>query len=295
MEHRQLINFITVCEEKSFAKAAIRLFISPQGLSKSIKNLEQNLDVPLFFRTRKGVQLTEFGKILEKTVRSYLNQHNQITTTIRQLKDKAKSHLSIGIAVSTVAVFPTGFFKRFILDHPEITLELRSFPDDACLQSVLDHNMQICCTPAPIDKNSFESVYSERKKLYLIAGKNHPLAAFPSITLKDIWKETIITLNTQTSPQSLIEELCRQNGFGPRIFLNGSENKLLVELLETGQIMSFYGAPPGVFPDPNLAWIEIEDLDIYWEFHLAINKNTYINKAAEQFIAYTRKELADRS
>jgi DNA-binding transcriptional LysR family regulator len=50
MEHRQLRNFLTICEEKSISKAAERLFISQQGLSKSIKQLEQELQVPLFFR-----------------------------------------------------------------------------------------------------------------------------------------------------------------------------------------------------------------------------------------------------
>jgi DNA-binding transcriptional LysR family regulator len=72
MEYRQLVNFLTACKEKSISAAAEKLYISQQGLSKSIKQLEKSLDVPLFFRTRHGIEPTEFGAALQKAAGSYL-------------------------------------------------------------------------------------------------------------------------------------------------------------------------------------------------------------------------------
>jgi DNA-binding transcriptional LysR family regulator len=68
MDHRQLLNFLSVCEEKSFSKAAKRCFITHQGLSKSIKLLENEFNVPLFVRTGSGIETTEFGKALQDAI-----------------------------------------------------------------------------------------------------------------------------------------------------------------------------------------------------------------------------------
>jgi len=77
-----------VCKEKSFSKAAERDFISQQGLSKCIKQLEDTLEVPLFDRTYHGIELTEFGRALQVAAESYINHHDHIIDSIRQLKKR---------------------------------------------------------------------------------------------------------------------------------------------------------------------------------------------------------------
>ena len=69
MEQRQLLNFLSVCEEKSITKAADRRIITRQGLSKSIRDLEEELGVKLFERDKNRVELTEYGTVLEKAAK----------------------------------------------------------------------------------------------------------------------------------------------------------------------------------------------------------------------------------
>jgi DNA-binding transcriptional LysR family regulator len=56
-------------------------FITHQGLSKSIKLLEDKFNVPLFVRTKQGIETTESGKVLEEAILPYINQHDKIIDT----------------------------------------------------------------------------------------------------------------------------------------------------------------------------------------------------------------------
>lgn len=62
VDFRQLETFVEVCEQMSFTKAASNLYISQQGVSKSIKTLEDELGVSLFLRTNSSISLTNYGR-----------------------------------------------------------------------------------------------------------------------------------------------------------------------------------------------------------------------------------------
>jgi DNA-binding transcriptional LysR family regulator len=289
MEHRQLLNFLSICEQKSFSKATEQRFISQPALSKSIKQLEEQLDVPLFYRSSSGIELTEFGRALQLSAKSYINQHDQIVDTIKQLKEKTKQHLSIGITTGFHDALPSNFFKTFILDYPDISLNITSFSDDNCQEAMLEHKIALGFSCTPINTTLFDSIYSERSKLLLIAGKEHRLAQSHSVKLKELRGETVISFNNHMYPHSIITDLCAQHGFKPDILLSGAETNFVHELCGTNQIVSFWAGSVDKFP--GLVSIDIEDIDLYFEFHLIVNKNTYISDAAKQFIDYTKEQL----
>lgn len=74
MQLQQLIYFMTVADQGSFNKAAEKLFATQPNLSKAISNLESELKVNIFYRTNRGVELTEDGKKLYQYARTIMNQ-----------------------------------------------------------------------------------------------------------------------------------------------------------------------------------------------------------------------------
>jgi DNA-binding transcriptional LysR family regulator len=286
MEYRQLLNFLGVCEEKNFTKASRRRFITQQGISKSIKELEDELGVPLFFRTRQGIVLTEFGNALEKAAKSYINQYNYILDTIKQLKEKTRSYISIGIVNGLNDVLPLNFFKRFLDAHGEISLNLMSFTDDECQDAIEEHKLQLGFSPAPVDTSRFESRFSKKSKIGLIAGKKHRFSEHPSIKMRELKDEEVIILNNN----KYLIDTCAMNGVRSIIHLKASEISLIYELCSTNRIVAFWA--DSIYRFPGLAHIEIGDINVYREYHLIVNRHIYINDAANQFISYARDELA---
>jgi DNA-binding transcriptional LysR family regulator len=204
MEHRQLLNFLSVCEKKSFLKASEQRFISQQGLSKSIKQLEEQLGVPLFYRTARGIDLTEFGYAIKEAAHSYINHHDQIVDAVRKLKEKHIDRLTIGMIIGFHDNFPPCFFKNFMVNHPDISLDIMTFPDNRCQESLLRHKIPLGFSCAPIDADTFDSVYCLRSKLALIVGKEHPFARRPFIHIKELQNEKAAIVNSRMYPFSII-------------------------------------------------------------------------------------------
>jgi DNA-binding transcriptional LysR family regulator len=112
INHRQFVNFLGLCEEKSFSKAAEKLYISQQGLGKSIKQMEDELGVPLFYRSPQGIELTEAGRVLQSSLRIYMNAYEHAIDSIKQLETSTKHNMSLGLpsAFNDVAL-PENFLK----------------------------------------------------------------------------------------------------------------------------------------------------------------------------------------
>jgi DNA-binding transcriptional LysR family regulator len=286
MEHHQLLNFLGVCEEKNFTKASKRRFITQQGISKSIKELENELEVPLFFRTRQGIVLTEFGIALEKAAKTYINQYHYILDTIKQLKEKSRSYISIGIVNGLNDVLPLNFFKTFLDAHRDISLNLMSFTDDECQDSIAEHKLQVGLSPAPVDSSRFESRFNRKSKIGLITGKKHRLSGCPSIRMRELKDEEVIILNYN----KYLIDMCAMNGIRSIIHLKASEISLIYELCSTNRIVAFWA--DSIYRFPGLAHIEVENIEVYREYHLIVNRHVYISDAAEQFILYAERELA---
>jgi DNA-binding transcriptional LysR family regulator len=287
-----LIHFLTVFEEANISAAAQRLFISQQGLSMSIRRLEEELGVPLFSRRSRGIEPTEFGSYLAEAARSFIDRHDLILAGLESLREKAGFRLSLGILPGLGDFFPPCFFSNFITAHPSFNLQIRSFPDDTCQRDMLEHKIHLGFSQPPIDLDHFDSIYSEKHRLFLIAGAGHPLARKDTIALAELRGHVLVSLNTKSFPQEILLEACACQGIFPQIYLSGSDNNLLFDLLNTGRVVSFFA---GSYERcPGIVRINIHDMEMFWELHLIVNKYSFLSRAEKIFIDYTCRTLQDR-
>jgi DNA-binding transcriptional LysR family regulator len=295
MEHRQLLNFIALCEEKNFFRAAERRHITQQGLSKSIQELEKEIGAALLDRRRRGVVLTEYGMVLENAAKAYINQHDYILETIRNMVEQRHARLSVGVADTLLPMlmpnFPGGFMER----HPEISLLLKTFPMGICQSQVEKQKLQIGIVPGPVDTERFKAFLLRRSRLHIAVGKNHPFAGRKSIKIEELKKTNFISLANDTRLRKIAREPGTAAAGEIMVELSYADSRLIMELLATGRYASFYG-PRTENPDQwkweqEIAIIDLEDAELIMEMYLIVNKRAFINRAAETFIEYANEKL----
>jgi DNA-binding transcriptional LysR family regulator len=286
MDHRQLLNFLAVCEEKSFSNAAKRCFITHQGLSKSIKQLESEFDVPLFVRTKQGIEITAFGRALQDTILPYMSCHDKIIDIMRRLKGRSEQCLSIGIINGYHKCLPPYFFSLFVDKNPDISIDIVSFNDELCQQSMPDYNIDIGFAGAPVNENQFESLFFRRSKIGLAVGSKRRFSKSRTITLYELKNEQLIVLNDN---RRLID-FCYRNDIKPRVRLDLADLDLVSELCASGRMACFLS--PATTNLAGLNFVDIEGSELYFETHLVANRNTHKSTAAEKFIAYAREQLS---
>ena len=98
MELRHLRYFVAIAEERSFTRAAERLWVAQPGLSTQIRRLEAELGARLFERHARGVDLTEAGALFLERARAALAAADAASSTGSDLKGGLAGTLTVGLA-----------------------------------------------------------------------------------------------------------------------------------------------------------------------------------------------------
>jgi len=125
MELRHLRYFLAVAEELHFGRAATRLHMSQPPLSQQIQRLEKELQAPLFYRTKRRVELTNAGRALLGEARALVAQAEHAAGTAQRASRGEIGQLLVGCAVWTDFLHGAKIIQQFTRRHPEVEVELR--------------------------------------------------------------------------------------------------------------------------------------------------------------------------
>ncbi|MBP6345461.1 DNA-binding transcriptional regulator HcaR [Neisseriaceae bacterium CLB008] len=177
MELRHLRYFVAVAEELNFSKAALRLFTSQPSLSQQIKDLEDEIGVQLFERTKRRVDMTPEGEIFLREARLTLEQAERAIQLTRQAHQNRSRLLSVGfVPAAEVSVFPH-LFPQLRAAFPNLEVNLHSLPTGQQEQALLNGEIDIAFMRQIIDNDEYEHTVVLQEPLALLLPTNHPLAA----------------------------------------------------------------------------------------------------------------------
>lgn len=135
--------FYTVARHGSISRAADELFISQPAVSKSIKKLEQNLSVPLFIRTPRGVELTEDGKLLFDHVETALSSLAEGESLLKKNRDLEIGHLHIGVSTTLCKYLMLPYLQRFTEENPHIQVTIDCLSSTETARLLEDNRLDI--------------------------------------------------------------------------------------------------------------------------------------------------------
>lgn len=124
MNTKMLIQFVGVANAGNISEASKRLNIAQPALSYAIAALEKDLNVKLFERHRRGVNLTDEGKVLLHRAESILNQLEAARNAVRETADNPSGRVSIALPASVSHVIAEPLCRRIIDEYPLINLHL---------------------------------------------------------------------------------------------------------------------------------------------------------------------------
>jgi DNA-binding transcriptional LysR family regulator len=231
MEIRQIKQFIQVCNDKSFSKASENLHISQQGLSKTIKNLEDELELSLLNRSSKGVKPTEFGKLLLERSEKIVSEFDLM---VDFLYDKAKLKKGT-IFLGLPHLLYTNFFATIIYEfqdtYPDISLEVVELGSYVCEKNIEDNLLDISFGIKTVNSEKFQFISIFSCDMMLLVNKHNLLAQKNDVTFKDLKNENFIMLSPEYKSWQLIIERCLQSNFKPKIVFETSQLDLIIELV----------------------------------------------------------------
>lgn len=201
MYNRHLDTFIQVADSGSFLKAADRLYISANAVTKQINLLESHLDVRLFHRSTQGLQLTETGKLVYAEAKKMIRHSHTVLQKARELENRQEHVIHIGISLMNPAEILLEHWGNAAKLHPNFRLEIIPFEDTVpAFLEVLEHlGDKIDLISCPYDTthwgDRYNSFHLKDLPLCISCSKMNPLAEKECLTLEDLHGTTLILPN----------------------------------------------------------------------------------------------------
>lgn len=225
MTIKDLENFRTVCEERSITKAARLLYITPQGLSKSIKNLESEWHTQLLNRTTQGITLTETGEYLYQHLPEFLDSYYNIYTNVQKIQQTQNREIDLLSAYGILRLVSPECITDFRTKHPEITLRYREYPDKQVERLFREKEGNVAFTIGPSEPDDFTEFHAiklESFPIKLLVNRSHSLSQKQYVEITDLKNEPLYLESSDFYIHHLIVEKCKLAGFTPNIVFETS-------------------------------------------------------------------------
>lgn len=236
MELRHLIYFKTVAEELNFRKAAERLFISQPGLSRQIKQLEEMLDVKLFNRDQKFVELTAAGAYLKGEVDFVLNHLEMSKSQLKLIESGKVGELRIGFLGSASNQILPDLLKKLNQMEPLITSSLEELSNSAQVEMIQKDKLDLGFVRLASVPHDISMKTVLKDSFSLVVPKEHPIQNHDFKSLSQFSSESFILFSPDYSNFYFeqIIGICRQSGFSPKIRHKSVHALTIFKLVENG-------------------------------------------------------------
>ncbi|MCK9259113.1 MAG: LysR substrate-binding domain-containing protein [Azoarcus sp.] len=274
MELRHLRYFVAVAEELSFTRAAERMHIGQPPLSMQIRDLESELGVLLFERTRRKVTLTQAGARLLVRARNILAAATEASEEMRRVAGGEVGELRIGFTSSlpytnTLPDVLYAYRRRF----PGVHLQLREMFSveqfDALARGGLDIGLVRSGVPNAPSGIAVREI--GRDPLRIVINAAHALAGEPALNFADLSNEDFITFpnDAGTGLPMILRALCRAAGFEPRVVQLAREATTQIGLVAAGLGLALLPAPMECVRIPRVRYLPIAGDGAYFPVAVA--------------------------
>lgn len=238
VELRLWRQFLAVAEELHFGRAAARLHMTQPPLTQAIAQLERALDVRLFERTKRAVQLTAAGEALLEPARELLARARSLPAQARAAAGGEVGRLRLAF-VSTVgfAALPN-WLRGFRAGHPQVRMELIEATGDVQLQALArgDVDAGFMLHSPDFGPPGLHRLSVAHEPLVLALPEQHPLARAPRLPLAAVLREPLVVFPRRILPSlhDALFAMYHAGGREPDVSQEAIQMQTIVNLVSAG-------------------------------------------------------------
>lgn len=215
---RHLRQLIVVAEELHFTRAADRLFVAQPALSASIRKLEASLELELFDRSTRSVQLTPEGREFLEAARAAVEAYDAAMSTASRLRGALVGPVRLGIHPQLGSAVRRAIVSRLREISADIELTVVTAGTAALMRDLRAGRLDAAIRIAPADAEGLDCRELARGRMVVVLPAGHPLAGRDRVGLTELRDEAWILPGDQTQDGStFLQELCESSGFEMRV------------------------------------------------------------------------------
>lgn len=306
MSEQQIKYLITLVEEKSFSKAAKKLYVTQPSFSQYIQKMEKQFGVKLFDRSSTPIHLTPEGEAVYEAFCEIRSINSNLKERITTLNNSQRGTLSIGTTPLCGSTLLSKSIKEFNIRYTGIKLSIVEKPLNELQSSIINGECDIAICSGNVNPNNFHIETLATESIYLAMSPDNPLTETLSeyrLKVEEIKTNSIASLRTpycsletfRQEPYVLFEgtesiAVCAENIFKEA----GIEPNVSLRVHEMYTVFSFVLANMGFsfFPDTMIKYGNLKKHPYYYgiqntynkqDICLITKKNRNLSKASTEY------------
>jgi len=283
--------FVEVVEQKGMTNASKSLYIAQPTISKAIKDLEKELNMTFFDRSKRQLVLTDAGKVFYKKCKEILTLYKDLPKEINSLLGLETGHISIGLsAVMNMNKF-IHILGEFHQQYPNVTYNLVEKGGKMIETQLINDEIDIGITTIPVDQDIFHSIPLYQEDLKLVVNKEHRLANREQINMAMLKDEDFILFNEDFYLNDKIIEAAKNAGYVPKTISKISQWNFIENLLSAHLGVSILPENIVNLLDGNFKNITIDDPGMRGELGVIWKRDKYLSHATRKWIEFMKERL----
>lgn len=289
MEFRPLRAFIEVVRQGGFSQAAKVVFATQSTVSKAVKQLEDEIGIPLLDRLGHRSVLTAAGEVVYRRGVKLLADRDDLFAELDDIRRLKRGSLRLGLPPVGSSTLFAPVFAAYRQRYPGIEVRLVEYGGAQLQESLRAGEIDFAGALLPTSEE-FDWQIVRREPLVALLPSNHALASRESVSLADLRKTPFILFESGFALHRVVLEACRRAGFEPDIVARSSQIDFMIELVSAGLGVAFL--PRMIATQRRNAMVRhvpLDDPDTEWVMAMAWRRGAYLSEAAKAWLDLVRE------
>lgn len=291
---RQLKVFAAVARNLSFTRAAEELCLTQPAVSMQVKQLESQLEVPLFEQLGKKIYLTEAGQEVYHYSRAITQQLEELQTVLENMKGKGHGRLRISVA-TTANYFIPMLLGNFCKHYPEVTVSLDVTNRGKLLNQLSENEVDMVIMGQPPAEMDLDADPFMENPLVIVAPPDHPLAGEKNIPLQRFEEETFLVREPGSGTRNAMERFFNQHKMQITTGMEVGSNEAIKQSVQAGLGLGLLSKDTVEMELTlgRLVILDVEDFPIVRHWHVVHRKGKRLSAVADSFKQFLLSEGAE--
>lgn len=291
MDLDQLRGFIETARERSFTRAAEKLFLTQPAVSLQVKALEEELGERLFERKGRRVLLTEAGRMLFVRAEEILRMTERAREDLAALRVLETGRLSIGTSDTNCAYVLPPAVKLFAATYPGVEIRLTDRMSPEVVRLVMEGGVDFGLATLPVTEIRVKTVPLFQREDVAICPMDHPLVADPVATLSALSEHPMLALEKGSTTRGLMDRLFMDEGIQANVCMELGSIEVIKRFVEIGLGIAIV---PEVsvreeIETGRLGVVRVEGMPVR---EVGIVSRSHLSPAAKTFLDLLKEDLA---
>ncbi|MCT7378135.1 LysR family transcriptional regulator [Chelativorans salis] len=295
MDMRALRYFVSVADNRSFSKAALQLRIGQPALSRSVKQLEQDLGARLFDRSRNGIEMTRSGRLLRRRAKDILDQFSQIQHEVRSQVDVVAGNATVGVPAAAGQLLVPALLAYLADRHPGIRIRTIEGISAENHDRLLSQTVHVCLLYDPLPHRDLQLTPVAVEDMHLVARREMLSLLGDPCALSELENLPLILPSSPNSRRLLVEKAFKDQNLVLNVQAEVDSFVVTRTLLMAGKGYSLttLSSIADLPEDSPLSYAQLDPDKISWVLSMAIRtanlRNPVLQAVSDALVTVTRR------